>query len=104
MKHYKLTPCTGPIEPLKNDNRASVLYRGRFDVIYYALSVKCWRFLENDEPVRASDWPHIEVLKEVEGVVMSRDQLQSLCEDAIIISKKTNRRSLLLNHINNLFK
>lgn len=73
MKHYKFTPCTGPIEGIFGDSR-HILYKGEARLMHYDES---W-FFGVFSPVTASDWPHIEVLKEVEGVVMTKEDVSKV--------------------------
>lgn len=64
-KHYVFTKCTGPIEG-KDGYTICVRYHGFDNCIYH--SRQEWRWVNSGNTVYSSDWQHIEVLTEVEGV------------------------------------
>lgn len=78
--HFYFKPCNGKEPEGKEGDALNILWKNRPSVIEYAYN--SWHCTNLALTIKPSDWQHIEVLTPVEGVVMTREQVDNLIDDA----------------------
>lgn len=79
MTHYIFVPCNGK-EPGGRKEDVHINCHGQPNTIRYTRGE--WYFTISKAAVLPSDWQHIEILTPVEGVVMTREQVEDFWDTA----------------------